>query len=218
VKHQLYQVVSIVAIVAYFVPVAIVLLKKLWHVKPFLLFALYWLLGGLVNLIDLFPPGKRATEIITVIYNAVDMPIILCIFYLTTSSPAIRKFTGFAAPAYAATGLLSLVLRGINYDALKYTLALGLLLVLFVIIWEIIFYLQKIMHNSREKGLLFIYAGLLFEYGTYIVIYIFDYYLEGISSQVDNFLVYYVSSLIAVGIASCGFLTKGLRKKPGFLA
>jgi hypothetical protein len=217
VKHQLYSVLSILAIVAYFVPVIIVLLKKLWHVTPFLLFALYWLFGGLVNLIDIFPPSRRTTEIITVIYNTIDMPVILCIFYFTTSSAAIRRFVLIAAPGYALVAISSLVIRGINYDALKYALAVGLLLVMFIIIWEIILYLQKIVHNGREKGLLFIYAGLLFEYGTYIVIYIFDYYLENVSSQMDNFLVYYISSLIAVVIACCGFLTKGISKKPGFL-
>jgi hypothetical protein len=73
------------------------------------------------------------------------------------------------------------------------------------------------VHSGRERGLLFIYAALLFEYGTYIIIYIFDYYLEHISSTMDNYLVYYVSSLIALVIATCGYLTKGIGKKTRFL-
>ncbi len=218
-KDLIYEIVSVVAIVAYFVPLAIVLLKKLWQVTPFLLFALYWLLGGLVNLVDMewLHAGKRAIEITTVIYNMVDMPAVMAILYFTTSTSAIRKFIVIALPSFIVVELVSVFMRGLNYEALKYTLAIGLLLVLTLIVWEIILYLQKVVHTSRERGLLFIYAALLFEYGTYVIIYIFDYYLTHISSTVDNYLVYYVSSLIAIVIATCGYLTKGIDKKPRFL-
>lgn len=216
-KNLIYEIISVVAIVAYFVPLAIVLLKKLWPVTPFLLFALYWVVGGLVNLVDKMGLGDRVIEITTVIYNMVDMPAIMAILYLTTSSSAIKKFTTIAVPGFIVLEIVNAVIRGLNYESLKYTLAIGLLLVLTLIIWEIILYLQKIVHSGREKGLLFIYAALLFEYGTYIIIYIFDYYLEHISSTVDNYLVYYISSLIALVIATCGYLTKGIGKKTRFL-
>lgn len=217
VKNLIYEIVSVAAIVAYFVPLAIVLLKKLWPVTPFLLFALYWVVGGLVNLGDYMGFSSRTVEITTVTYNMLDMPVVMAIFYFTTSSPSIKKFTRIIVPCFLAFEIVNLAIRGLNYAALKYTLAIGLVLTLTLIVWEIILYLQKIVHSGREKGLLFIYAALLFEYGTYIIIYIFDYYLEHISSTMDNYLVYYVSSLIALVIATCGYLTKGIGKKPRFL-
>jgi hypothetical protein len=217
VKNLIYEIVSVVAIVAYFVPLAIVLLKKLWPVTPFLLFALYWVVGGFVNLADYMGFSSRTVEITTVIYNMLDMPVVMAIFYFTTASAPIRKFTSFVVPGFLAFEIVNLAIRGLNYAALKYTLAIGLALTLTLIVWEIILYLQKIVHSGREKGLLFIYAALLFEYGTYIIIYIFDYYLEHISSTMDNYLVYYVSSLIALVIATCGYLTKGIGKKTRFL-
>ena len=62
--------------------------------------------------------------------------------------------------------------KGTNAKSKKplYVSAIGLVLVLTLIVWEIILYLQKIVHSGRERGLLFIYAALLFEYGTYIII------------------------------------------------
>ncbi len=216
-KNLIYEIVSVLAIVAYFVPLAIVLLKKMWQVTPFLLFALYWVVGGLVNLTDYAGFSSRTSEIITVVYNILDMPVVMFILHKTTSSPGVRKVTGVAVPVFLAAEIVNSIIRGLNYEAIKYTLAVGLLLVLVLIVWEIILYLQKIEHTGRERGLLFIYAALLFEYGTYIIIYIFDYYLQHISSTVDNYLVYYVSSLIAIVIATCGYLTKGINKKPGFL-
>lgn len=210
-KNQLYQVVSFVAVGAYFVPIIIVMIKRLWPLLPFLLFALYWLLGGLVNLIEFIPLPKSAIELITVIYNMLDMPVVLSIFYFSTSSASIKKFIRIAMPGYALLTLVNCMVKGLNYDALKYVLGIGLLLVLVSVVWEIILYLQKIKHSSQDKALLFIYAAMLFEYGTYIVIYIFDYFLPGVSTTTDNFFVYYISSLVAISVAVCGFLTRGLK-------
>ncbi len=198
----------------YFVPMLIVLMKKLWKVKPFLLFAIYWLSNGLINIILLIPGiGKTTAELITVIYNMLDMPIVLSIFYFTTTSSTVKKFTRIALPLFILAELVNAVVLGVNSDALKYPLALGLIM----IIWEITLFLQKVVHTSREKAVLLIYAALLFEYGTYIVIYIFDYYLTKISSTEDNYVFYYISSVIALIIAIAGFLTKGISKKPRFM-
>ena len=210
-KNLLYQVVSYIAVAAYFLPITIVAVKRLWPVLPFRLFALYWLLGGLVNLVEFIPLSKQSIELITVIYNMLDMPVVLAIFYFSSSSATIKKFNKAAAMVYTALALVNSFVNGLHYDALKYLLGVGLLLVLMSIVWEIMAYLQKIQHTSQEKGLLFIYAAMLFEYGTYVVIYIFDYFLPGVSTATDNFFVYYLSSLLAISIATCGFLTKGLR-------
>lgn len=211
-KSILFNIVSAVAVVAYFVPVAILLLKKLWPVKPFLYFALYWLAGGLVNVLLVCPIPRQAAETITLLYNMLDMPAVMAIFYITTSSLPIKRFAGIGLVAFTGVEVVNLIFRGLHFESLKYTLAIGLLLVLTLIVWEIIWYLQKITHTSREKGLLFIYAALLFEYGTYIIIYIFEYYLNHISSATDNYLVYYISSVVALIIATCGYLTKGITR------
>src|SRR5882724_2878504 len=217
-KNPIYQVVSVLAIMGYFVPMLIVLLKKLWKVIPFLLFALYWLANGLINVLLLIPGLNRTfIENLTVVYNMLDMPIILSIIHFSTSSVQIRWFTRVAVPFFVALELVNSLFLGVNADALKYPLAVGLLIVLPAIIWEIVLYLQKVQHTGKEKALLLIYCALLFEYGTYIVIYIFDYYLQKISSVVDNYVFYYISSVIALMIAISGYMTKGINKKSRFL-
>jgi len=209
-KSLFYQIVSYVAVGSYFVPILIVIGKKLWSQIAFRLFALYWLISGLVNVVEFFTLSKRATELFTVIYNILDMPLVLGVFYFATCSASIKKFIRIAGPGFLAAEFTNCLIRGFNYDALKYLLGAGIIIVLSVIVWEIIFRLQKIKHTGQEKGLLLIYAAMLFEYGTYVVIYIFDYFLPDASSTTDNFLVYYLSSLIALAVAVCGFLTRGI--------
>lgn len=210
-KSIIYQIVSILAVALYFVPMLIVLGKKLWPAVPFRLFALYWLVAAIVNLVEFIPLSAYAMELYTVIYNLLDIPIVLAVFYFSTTDAAVKKFTKIVAPALLLTGLVNCIIRGFTSDALEYVLGIELLIILGVIVWEIILKLQKIKLTGHTKGLLLICAALFFEYGTFVVIYIFDYLLPGTSTSSDNFLVYYLSSLVALPVAICGFLIKGIK-------
>lgn len=213
-KDQLYKVISLLAIVAYFVPIIIVMAKKLWKDSSVFLFALYWLAGGLINLSDRIPwISYDMRMLMTVIYNMLDVPLLLLIFYFTTSSLQLKRFIKAITPVYIFIELVNLYFRGFSYESLKYVMGLGVIVALVVISWEVLGYLKKMEHSSREKAVIFIYTAMLFEYGTYIVIYIFDFYLK-VEDGNDTLLIYYISSLIGVGIASFGFLSKDLKKKP----
>ena len=213
-KSIIYQIVSVLAVGLYFVPMLVVFMKKLWSAVPFRLFALYWLVCALANLVEYMHLPPQVLDLYTVIYNLFDIPIVLTIFYFSTSSPVVKKFTKVIVPALLAAGLVNCIVRGFNTNSLEYVLGIELLIVLAVIVWEIILKLQQIKLTGPVKGLLLIYAALFFEYGTFVVIYIFDYFLPGTSTTSDNFLMYYLSSLIALPVAICGFFTKGIKTPP----
>ena len=205
-KEQLFRVISVVAIISYGLPLFIVLGKQLWRDLPFRLFSIYWMVNGIINLLDQLPLlDLRTREILGVIYNFADIPAMLVMLWFTTVHPYIRRFIVFAGSAYILLQTVLLLSNGINYDAMKYSLGIGLVIVIIAITWNIIRYLQKMEHTPRQRAMLFIYAALLFEYGTFVVIYIFDYFISG-TSTIDNFLIYYISSLIAIGIACYGLL------------
>jgi len=208
VKNQVYHILSVIVTVASFVPLSIVFFKKLRSL-PFVLFALYWMLSGLVNLVDRIPGiTSKTLEVVTVVYNMMDIPIILAIIHFTTGSQTLKKLAGFASPLFLLSEIINFAVQGMNYDASKYTLATGLVLALIALGWEVSLYMQKFEHSEKEKAMVFIHASLLFAYGTFIIIYIFDYIIL-IGTSVDNFLIYYISSLVAILIASIGFLSKG---------
>lgn len=207
-KDITYQIISIVGICASFIPMTLVLIKNLWKERALVLFASYWLVSGLIGLIDRTGLSKESMEVITVVYNMLDMPIVLGIIYFTTTSVSVKKFTRIAAPGFLAIQLVNFFVRGWRYEAAKYVLALGILLVLFVVTWEIYRYMSKLEHSLHEKAMIFIHVSLLFAYGTFVIIYIFDYFVNTGGSSVGNFIVYYISTSIAILIACLGFLTK----------
>jgi hypothetical protein len=206
--------VAILAVGLHFIPLLVVIGKKLWRALPFRLFALYWLAGALVNLLTFMPLPNEAMALCTVIFKLFDIPLILSAIYFSTTSRAVRKFTKIMAPALLATSLVNCIIRGFTTDVLGYVLGAGLLIVTAVIIWEIIMKLQRINLSAYVKGLLLIYAALLFVYGANAVIYIFDYLLPGKSSATDNLLMYHLSALVALPVAIGGYLIKGIKTAP----
>jgi hypothetical protein len=196
-----------------FVPTLIVLLKKLWQVTPFSLYAFYWLLTGILNMLFLTDGiNKHFLEFITVAYNALDFPIMTWFLYLSTQSKRLRRFIQFGLSAFIIFELVCLVMGGMHYDSLKYVLGVGVILVMIIVIWQIVLYLQQMEYPAKEKALLLINASLLFYYGTYIVVYIFDYFAVQVADNDDKFLIYYISIIISVAISSFALLIKGLQK------
>lgn len=221
VKSQIYLVVSVLTVVMSFVPALIVLLKKLWQATPFQYFAIYWIINGLMNIMFLVEGlNKRFIEVASVIYNALDIPMMVGIIYFAAFSPAIKKFIRIGLVVFVLFEIVCLASSGLRYDALKYALGLGLIFILTTIIWQISLYLQQVVYATREKALLLIHGALLFQYGTYIVVYIFDYFLSGssVADNIDKFLVYYISTILSIGIGSSGLLLKGLHKLPATTA
>ena len=208
-KSQVYNIISVTAIAASFIPIFLVLVKKLWKESAFLLIAFYWVLSGLVNILDKTGIAKTTMDLITIVYNMFDIPIVLGLIYFTTKSFRIKRFTMIAAPSLLVAQLISFMVKGWNYDAAKYVLAAGLLMVIYAVICELSLYMHKLEHTRHEKAMVFIHVSFLFAYGTFIIIYIFDYYIKVGTSSIDNFIIYYISSLIAIIIASIGYLAKG---------
>jgi len=213
VKRSFYDIISVAAIFSYFIPILVVLLRKLWRDAFFILFAVYWLLGGLINMPDLLPGfSEELKSDMGVIYNLLDIPLILIIFYYTSSSFMIRRYILFSLALLIAFEAVNFLIYGLNYDALKYSLGPGIAIVLIVLTWEIVRYLQKIEHSNRQSAKIFIYAALLFEYGTFTLIYIFDYFIPNSNSE-DSFLIYYISTVIAIFIALGGYLIIKIKKR-----
>ena len=184
------------------------LVKKLWKDPCFLFLGIYWLIGGIMNMITSTPGiSSSSLEMITVIYNMLDIPLILGILWYTSASSSLARFLKIVIIIYSVVELILVFQQGVHYDSIKYIIGLGVLLVMIALVLEITFYLQHVEHSNRERSMLFIYAALLFEYGSYTIIYIFDYFIIP-ADAVDKLLIYYSSTLVAVAIACFGFMLR----------
>lgn len=202
----MYRFISVATVVAYFMPIILVLLKNAWKDPFFRLFGIYWSLGGIFNIVDLIPEAPPSLSYQAgVLYNMLDIPFILGILYHTSTYTFVKKTASGSILLVIVLSIIGLINFGINYDAVKYPLGVGTAAVICIVGMEIVRYMQKIEHSTRQNAKMFIYAGLMFQYATFVVIYIFDYVLET-ENRTDSFIIYYVSSVVAMIIAACGFL------------
>lgn len=214
-KNQIYEIASLLTIVLSFVPTLIVAVKKLWRVTPFQFFAIYWMMNGLINTIILTPFFDKPTlEHFIVVFNALDVPMMAVALYLSTNSVRLKKLMKISFGLFIAYELFCLTRYGLHYRALKYSMGIGVIMLMVVIVWQIILFLRQMEYATREKALLLILGSLLFQYGMYLVVYVFDYFIRNLANQVDKFLIYYTASIISLLIANYGLMLKGLHKKP----
>jgi len=216
VKSQIYQIASVLTIVLSLVPALIVTVKKLWRTSPFQLFAVYWLLNGLVNTaiatnrqFKLF--SRPVIEGIIVVYNTIDVPLMAVTLFMAVSAARLKRMISIGFGLFIAYELFCLLQHGLRYEALKYAMGIGVIMLMAVIVWEIILLLRPVEYAVKEKAMLFILGSLLFQYGMYMVVYVFDYAVDGIPDHVDKFLIYYTASIISLSLANYALLLKDLR-------
>lgn len=209
---------SLIATFLFFLPLAIMLLRGLWSDRFLRIYSIYCAIEGLINVLDLFPsiPFSFISRL-NVFYNMLDFPLMIFLLYQITVPEKFRQIMKYGTGVYILWQLYYAFEKGLQYDALKYPMGLGLLLVLISVFWMLANYIQRPDLRNREKTYMAIMAAILFDYGTFVVIYIFDYFVIN-SSIKDNLLIYYASSIVSMLITVVALLIARnkpeIRKKP----
>lgn len=213
-KEQFYLIINIITLVAYFVPLVIVLYRKLWKDIPVFLFGCYWAAGGTINLLGSYPILPANTfEIVSVIYCIIDAPFIFFVFLLNTNVAYLRRMLKILIPLYVFAEIINGFIQGFKSESFVDMQGLGVAVVIGIVIAEIFNYFQKLDHTPREKATSFFYLAVLFEYAIYVYYHI-NLYIIRTEAERDMNILYYASSLIAIIIACIGFFSGAFGKKP----
>lgn len=174
-------------------------------------FGIYGLMAAALNFLDLFPSiDYQIIERVNVFYNMIDIPFVMLMIYSVCRNEVVKKLIVFAVGLYIFLQLVFFFREGMKYDALKITLGYGLGIVLLAILYTLLTFFRKMGLSGQQVAYVVILCALLFDYGSFIVIYIFDYYVDGYNIN-DNLLIYYVSSIISMLIGSSGLLVNGAK-------
>lgn len=207
------SILPVLTIICFLVPPVIISFRKLWKDKFFLLFGIYGILGALINLSDFLPGLKGpALEQVNVFYNLVDIPYVLLMLHTISRDRWIKKVIHFSVAIYFGFQLYFLAMEGMKYEAMTYTLGFGLVMIIFSILWILLSYLRRMGLQPRHIAFVTVLGALLFSYGSFVVVYIFDYIITGYATG-DNLLIYYVSTIVAMLIGSAGMMIRGIHQK-----
>jgi hypothetical protein len=208
------HIMAAITIILFFIPIAIVLLRKLWADKFLRLYSIYSVIEGLVNLLDYIPgiPNGFIAQV-NIVYNMLDFPMMLFLVYHIAAPEKFKQFIKVSIGLYLLFQLYYVFKLGIQYDAIKFPMGLGLLLLIGSVLWMLATYLQHPDLQNRQKVYMVILAAIFFDYGTFVVIYIFDYFMGDTSgANKDNLILYYASSIVGMLITIAGLLL--IRNKP----
>lgn len=195
--------ISIVAIGLCFVPMVLFWLKRLAPDKSYFLVAFFWLVNGVTYTPEIFRWKwyRCVSNDITLMYNLIDTPLILLIFYFAYKKKIFRHLLiGFLL---FEIGMIAW--KGYNFDSNTPIIGLGSLISLILNIWGISVFFQKMKHTAFENVMAFVNAGFIFYYGLFTVIYIFNYINFSIVTLPYVTFINYLSITMASGLISYGF-------------
>ena len=194
---------SIIAIGLCFVPMAIFWLKRLAPDRSYFFIALFWLINGITYTPEIFQWEwyRRMSNDITLLYNLIDTPLMLLIFYFAFKKKIfLRLLYGFLLFEAVMIGW-----KGYNFDSNTPIIGLGSLISLVLNIWGISIFFQKMQHSPFQNAMAFVNAGFIFYYGLFSVVYIFNYINFSRVTLPYVTLINYISIAIATGLISYGY-------------
>lgn len=195
--------ISIVAIGLCFIPMVLFWFKRLAPDKSYFLVAFFWLVNGITYTPEIFRWKwyRSVSNDITLMYNLVDTPLILLIFYFAYKKKIFRHLLiGFLL---FEIGMIAW--KGYNFDSNTPIIGLGSLISLILNIWGISVFFQKMKHTAFENVMAFVNAGFIFYYGLFTVIYIFNYINFSMVTLPYVTFINYLSITMANGLISYGF-------------
>lgn len=213
----LYMIVSNIAILCCFIPFALLYSRKMRVVTTYKVLGIYWLLNGFIHFTDLyFLRSFKDTWLdrLTDYYNVLDTPLALLIFANASSGPY-RRLLLRTLLAFVVLEFLVVAWKGYAFTSGLAFTASGVMLVLAYCIMGLVQYMRKIEYTPFETSMVFVYAALLFAYGSFLIISTFLHFREAseINSQ-DSYLLYYISLLLSAAITSLGLWSYGIRHRP----
>ncbi|GGA82401.1 hypothetical protein [Puia dinghuensis] len=218
VYSELFAVVSSLAIVLCFVPILFLGFRKMRQVNAYWVIGIYWFFNGLINLPTMgfvhSAGGRGFLQRADYCFTVAETPLVLLAFAFANHG-RLRKQLLLVMGAFFVGELALLLIRGYNITTCSVITGVGLFLVLGYCIAGLWLYLKKMEHDRFEQSMVFVYAALLFGYGSCLIIYIFSHFhrAEGSYNETDSFLLYYISLLLSASVTSTGLGSYGLRKK-----
>jgi hypothetical protein len=212
----LYAVICSLAIILCFAPFLLLGFKKVRQVATYRVIGIYWLLNAVVNLPMLRPIRQETVRYLfsrfSAWYDLADAPLMLFVFVLASSGP-LRKQLMLVLAALIGGEAILLLAKGYAYSW-PVIVCGGVLLVLgysVIGLWQ---FFKKMEHDRFENSMAFIYAALIFAYGTYLIIFLLSYLPKSANSNLqDSYLMYYISLTLAATLTSAGIWSYGLRSR-----
>lgn len=166
--------------------------------------SIFWTINGILYIPEIFHWQwyNSTTDLITTYYNLIDAPLIFLIFYFAFR----KKIFLHLILAFVVFELIMIAWKGFNFESDNFIIGLGSLICLILNIWAISKYFMKVEHTEMENSLVFVFAGFIFYYGLFAIVYQYNYLRISGPQKPYVTLINYSAIILATGLISYGLL------------
>jgi hypothetical protein len=212
-----YAVISNGAIAFCFLPILFLWWKDIRKVHTFWVLGIYSFLNGFDNLLEVYflsrsDAGHDVIRQFSHYYSLLEAPLILLIFGMARHGRGRKGILLLLCLFLVAESIL--LRKGDQF--LLLILGSGVGLIILSSLTGLLEYLKRMEHTRFENSMVFVYGGLLFAYGSMLIIYIFAHFHHASGSgDADSYLLYYLSVLLSAAVICAGLWTYGIHRPRG---
>ena len=211
-SHSLLGIISSITL---FVPVALILILKLFSNRSFLALAICYFVVGVQNLLrqSVFGVPKVIYQSMSLVDNILEVPLML--LFLTFFSTSVLMSRRIITCIYVFIGFEAIILAifGFNVKAIRIILGPDIALIVAISFSFFMRYVRLSVSNSKSIGKAVMAASVFISYAIFSIVYIFYYLAKNEQYQGDAELVYYLVSILSAILMTIGILVENKRFK-----
>jgi len=197
------------------VPVALILILKLFSNRSFLALAICYFVVGVQNLLrqSVFGVPKVIYQSMSLVDNILEVPLML--LFLTFFSTSVLMSRRIITCIYVFIGFEAIILAifGFNVKAIRIILGPDIALIVAISFSFFMRYVRLSVSNSKSIGKAVMASSVFISYAIFSIVYIFYYLVKNEQYQDDAELVYYLVSILSAILMSIGILIENKRFK-----
>jgi len=211
-SHSLLGIISSIAL---FVPVALILILKLFSNRSFLALAICYFIVGVQNLLrqSVFGVPKVIYQSMSLVDNILEVPLML--LFLTFFSTSVLMSRRIITCIYVFIGFEAIILAifGFNVKAIRIILGPDIALIVAISFSFFIRYVRLSVSNTKSLGKAVMASSVFISYVLFSIVYVFYYLIKNQQYRVDAELIYYLVSILSAILMSIGILIENKRFK-----
>ncbi|HVZ55945.1 MAG TPA: hypothetical protein VG870_04750 [Chitinophagaceae bacterium] len=201
-----------VSTAAQFVPVALILILRMYKNRSLLALLVYYSIALLSNLMqeNILPVPPGVLHFVSYANNFLDTPLSLIFLLYFTHTARFRRTMHITLGVYLAFEIVTILLFGFQKIAVTIILGPGFALILILSIRFFIRQIEAVVQHDKAPGKALMIASTLFSYGGFFIVYLF-YFVFQTKDTENTFLVFYLVSTFSSALLAIGLLVEKKR-------
>lgn len=211
-SHSLLGIISSTTLL---VPVALIIILKLFSNRSFLALAIFYFIVAVQNLMrqSVFDVPRVIYQSLSLVDNLLEVPLML--LFLTFFSTSALMTKRIKTCIYVFLGFEAIILAGFGFNVKAIKIILGPDIVLIGVTSFLFFlrYVRLSVSNAKNMGKAVMASSVFISYVLFSIVYVFYYLLKNQQYRVDAELIYYLVTILSTILMSIGILIENKRLK-----